>query len=135
MFLLSFSCSLRFLSRGSEFLFGAVLAAPFGAPKVSWGPLWGPLCAARGAQKGPPNRRDSLFWGLTGVLWGARWGLARFLPFLLAHGEYSNVSASSLQNSGEYSKVVFVCLFVFVCFFVCVFVRFAKSAEVFECFR
>ena len=85
VFLLSFSCPLRFKSRGSGFLFGAVLAAP----SVPHGCLGGPfgvlLHAARGAQKGPPYRRDSLFWGLTGVLWGARWGLARFLPSLLAH--------------------------------------------------
>ena len=56
-------------------MFGAVLVAP-SVP---------PLCTDRGAQKGPPYRRDSLFWGLTGVLWGARWGLARFLPSRLAH--------------------------------------------------
>ncbi len=31
--------------------------------------------------------------------------------------------------TSEYSKVLCVCLFVFVCFFVCVLVRFAKSGE------
>ena len=85
VFVLSFSCPLRFLLRGSVFVFGAVLAAS----SVHQGCLGGPfgilLHAARGAQKGPPYRRDSLFLGLSGVLWGARWGLARFLPSLLAH--------------------------------------------------
>ena len=112
MFLLSFSCSLYFLSRGSEFLFGAVLAAP-SVPQGCLGGPFGVLCARTGApRRGHRTVVIRCFWDLTGVLWGARWGLARFLPFLLAHGEYSNVSASSLQNSGEYSKVVFVCLFL-----------------------
>ena len=50
------------------------------------------------------------------------------LFFLQERGEYSNVSASSSQNSGEYSKVLFVCLCLFVSLFVCLFVL-PKSGE------
>ena len=67
VFVLSFSCPLRFLLRGSGFLFGAVLAAP-SVPQGCLGCSFGvPLRTARGAQKGPPYRRDSLFLG---SLWG-----------------------------------------------------------------
>ena len=64
--LLSFSCPLRFLSRGSGFLCGAVLAAPSVPQGCLGDPFWVLLRAARGAQKGPPYRRDSL---LLGSLW------------------------------------------------------------------
>ena len=84
-FLLSFSCPLRFLSRGSEFLLGAVLAAP-SVPQGCLGGPFGVLCARTGApRRGHRTVVIRCLWGLTGVLWGARWGLARFLPFLLAH--------------------------------------------------
>ena len=67
VFLVSFSCPLRFLLRGSGFVFGAVLAAP-SVPQGYLVGLFGVLLrAARGAQKGPPYRRDSLFLG---SLWG-----------------------------------------------------------------
>jgi hypothetical protein len=85
VFLLSFSCPLRFLLRGSGFLFGAVLAAP-SVPQGCLGGPFGVLCARPGAPRG--GHRTVVircFWGLSGVLWGARWGLARFLPSLLAH--------------------------------------------------
>ena len=76
---------LRFFKRDSEFLFGAVLAAP-SVPTGCIGGPFGVLCARPGAPRG--SHRTVViryFWGLSGVLWGARWGLARFLPYLLAH--------------------------------------------------
>ena len=48
--------------------------------------------------------------------------IRRFSLSLQTNGECSHVSASPLQNSGEYSKVLFVCLFVCLCVFVCCFV-------------
>ena len=76
--LVLFSCPLRFLSRGSGFLCGAVLVAP-SVPQGCLGDPFGVLLrAAWGAQKGPPYRRDLLFWGLFGALWGALVGFARF---------------------------------------------------------
>ena len=64
---------------------------PLGAPRVSWGPLWGPLCAARGAQKGPPYRRDSLFlgslWGPLGCSVGSR--TLFFWPILLISSRWA----------------------------------------------
>ena len=84
VFLSSFSCSLRFFFRGSEFLFGAVVAAP-SVPQGCLGGPFGVLCARPGApRRGHRTVVIRCFWGLTGVLWGARWGLARFLRFLLA---------------------------------------------------
>ncbi len=85
MFLLSFSCPLRFVSMGSEFVFGAVLAAP-SVPQGCLGGPFGVLCARPGApRRGHRTVVIHCFWSLTGVLWGAWWGLARFIPFLLAH--------------------------------------------------
>ena len=85
VFLLSFSCPLRFLSRGSEFLCGAVLAAP-SVPQGCLGGPFGVLCARPGApRRGHRTVVIGCFWGLSGVLWGARWGLARFLRFRLVH--------------------------------------------------
>ena len=85
VFLLSFLVFLRFLKRGSEFLFGAVLAAP-SVPQGCLGGPFGVLCARPGApREGHRTVVIRCFWGLSGVLWGARWGLARFLPSLLAH--------------------------------------------------
>ncbi len=77
VFVLSFSCPLRFLLGGSGFLFGAVLAAP---------PFGVLLHAARGAQKGPPYRRDSLFlgslWGPLGCsVWSCMLSSVSFGPF------------------------------------------------------
>ena len=85
VFLLSFSCPLRFLLRGSGFLFGAVLAAP-SVPQECLGGPFGPLCARPGApRRGHRTVVIRCLWGLSGVLWGTRWGLARFLPSRLAH--------------------------------------------------
>ena len=67
VFVLSFSCPLRFVLGGSGFFFGAVLAAPSVPQGCLGDPFWVLLRAARGAQKGPPYRRDSLFLG---SLWG-----------------------------------------------------------------
>ena len=53
--------------KGALSLCLALFWRPLSSPRVSWGPLWGPLCAARGAQRGPPYRRDSFFLG---SLWG-----------------------------------------------------------------
>ena len=53
-FLVFFSCPLRFLSRGSGFLCGGVLAAPSVPQGCLGDPFWVLLRAARGAQKGPP---------------------------------------------------------------------------------
>ena len=55
------------LPRGSGFWFGAVLAAPSVPQGCLGGPVGVLLRAVRGAQKGPPYRCDSLFWG---SLWG-----------------------------------------------------------------
>ena len=88
MFLLSFSCPLRVLLRGSGFLFGAVLAAPAVPQGCLGGPFGVLLHAARGAQKGPPYRRDSLFlgslWGPVGFPGGVSRGFFALLlgPFL-----------------------------------------------------
>ena len=82
---MSFSCPLRFLLRGSEFSFGAVLAAP-SVPQGCPGGPFGVLCARPGApRRGHRTVVIRCFWGLSGVLWGVRWGLARFLRSLLAH--------------------------------------------------
>ncbi len=67
VFVLSFSCLLHVLLRGSGFLFGAVLAAPSVPEGCVGGPFGVLLRAARGAQKWPPYFRDSLFLG---SLWG-----------------------------------------------------------------
>ena len=85
VFVLSFSCPLHLLLRGSGFLFGAVLAAPSVPQGCLGGPI-GVLCARTGApSRGHRTVVIRCFWGLSGVLWGARWGLARFLPSRLAH--------------------------------------------------
>jgi hypothetical protein len=66
-------------------LFGAVLAAP-SVPQGCLGGPFGVLCARPGApRRGHRTVVIRCFWGLSGVLWGARWGLARFLPSRLAH--------------------------------------------------
>ena len=82
VFLLSFSCPLRFLLRASGFLFGAVLAAPSVPQGCLGGPFGVLLRAARGAQKWPPYRRDWLFvwslWGSLGCLVGSRPVLSLF---------------------------------------------------------
>ena len=80
---MSFSCPLRFLLRGSGFLFGAVLAVPSVPQGCLRTCLGVPLRTARGTQKGPPYRRDLLFlgslWGPFGVLSGVSHA------FLVAH--------------------------------------------------
>ncbi len=75
-----------------------------------------------GAQKGPPYRRDLLFWGLTGVLWGARWGLARFLPLLSAR--FLEFEPQLLAWVGCSISLCLRPVGLFVCLFVHVFVRF-----------
>ena len=85
VFVVFFFVFLRFFERDSEFLFGAVLAAP-SVPTGCIGGPFGVLCARPGApSRGHRTVVIRCFWGLSGVLWGARWGLARFLPSLLAH--------------------------------------------------
>ena len=74
------------LPRGSGFWFGAVLAAP----SVPQGCVLGAPLRSSCTRPGAPRRGHRTvvircFWGLSGVLWGARWGLARFLPSRLAH--------------------------------------------------
>ena len=73
--MLSFSCPLRFLLRGSEFLFGAVLAAPSVPQGCLGDPFWVLLRAARGAQKGTVLSRVivlGVFWCPLGCLGGSR---------------------------------------------------------------
>ena len=91
VFLVLFSCPLRFLSRGSGFLCGAVLAAPSVPQGCLGDPFWVLLRAARGAQKGPPYRRDSLFLG---SLWGPLGCSVRsrtlfFWPILLINSRWA----------------------------------------------
>ena len=80
VFLVFFSCPLRFLSRGSGFLCGAVLAAPSVPQGCLGDPFWVLLRAARGAQKGPQYRRDWLFggsfWGVMHVVFAFFWPLS-----------------------------------------------------------
>jgi hypothetical protein len=82
---LSFSCPLRFLLRGSGFLFGAVLAVPSVPKGCLRASLGVPLRTARGTQKGPRYRRDLLFlgslWGPLGCSVGSR--TLFFWPILL----------------------------------------------------
>ena len=63
---------------------GVVLAAP----RCLKGVFGAPLGASRARPGAPRSGHRTVvircFWGLTGVLWGARWGLARFLCLLLA---------------------------------------------------
>ena len=79
-----FVCPLRFLLGGSGFVVGVVLAAP----RCLKGVFGVPLGASRARPGAPRSGHRTVvircFWGLTGVLWGARWGLARFLCLLLA---------------------------------------------------
>ena len=64
---------------------GRCFGGPLGAPRVSWGPLWGLLAHGQGRPEGATTVVIRCFLGLTGVIWGAEWGLARFRLFLLAH--------------------------------------------------
>ena len=50
-----------FVVKGLWLFVWRCFGGPLGAPRVSWGLLWGPLARGQGAQKGPPYRRDSLF--------------------------------------------------------------------------
>ena len=71
---------------GSEFLFGAVLAAPSVPQGCLGGPVGVFLRAVRGAQIGPPYCRDSLFlgslWRPFGVLGGVFHAFFRLFWFI-----------------------------------------------------
>ena len=55
-------------------------------PQGCLGGPFGVLCARPGApRRGHRTVVIRCFGGVSGVLWGARWGLARFLPSRLAH--------------------------------------------------
>ena len=88
---MSFSCPLRFLLRGSGFLFGAVLAVPSVPQGCLRASLGVPLRTARGTQKGPPYRRDLLFlgslWGPLGCSVGSR--TLFFWPILLISSRWA----------------------------------------------
>ena len=88
---MSFSCPLRFLLRGSGFLFGAVLAVPSVPQGCLRASLGVPLRTARGTQKGPPYRRASLFlgslWGPLGCSVGSR--TLFFWPILLISSRWA----------------------------------------------
>ena len=84
VFLLSFSCSLRFCQGALAFCL-ALFWRPPRCPKGVLGAPLGSSCARPGApRRGHRNVVIRCFWGLSGAPWGARWDLARFLRFLLA---------------------------------------------------
>ena len=59
---------------------------PAGSPKGVLGAPLGSSCARPGApRRGHRTAVIRGVWGLSGVLWGSWWGLARFLSFSLAH--------------------------------------------------
>ena len=78
--------SSAFFVKGLWLFVWRCFGGPLGAPRVSRGPLFGSSCGRPGVpRRGHRTVVIRCFWGLSGVLWGARWGLARFLRFLLAH--------------------------------------------------
>ena len=89
--LLSFSCPLRLLLRGSGFLFGAVLAVPSVPQGCLRASLGVPLRTARGTQKGPRYRRDLLFLGSLGDPLGCSVGSRTlfFWPILLISSRWA----------------------------------------------
>jgi hypothetical protein len=64
----------------------ALFWRPPRCPKGVLGAPLGSSCTRPGVpRRGHRTVVIRCFWGLSGVLWGARWGLAPFLRFLLAH--------------------------------------------------
>ena len=64
----------------------ALFWRPPRCPKGVSGTPFGSSCGRPGVpRRGHRTVVIRWFWGLSGVLGGARWGLARFLRFLLAH--------------------------------------------------
>ena len=116
---MSFSCPLRFLLRGSGFLFGAVLAVPSVPQGCLRASLGVPLRTARGTQKGPPYRRDLLFlgslWGPLGCSVGSR--TLFFWPILLISSRWAYEVAPQefawLVLSLSLSLSLSLCLFLF----------------------
>jgi hypothetical protein len=86
-------CVILFLSsaffKGLWFVDRRWFGGPLGAPKVSWGPLWGPCAHGQGAPRG--GHRTFVIrclWGLSGALWGGCPGGVSHVFFILILGSF-----------------------------------------------